>query len=411
MAAKPPRTSKPEPTARQKAASRTPAASPQRAQASSRTRRLRQPTKRQKAAAVHTARPTPAEPKRPVLLVLVGILAVTATVVLISQFGPAAPASIPEPTKPAASETAAPAQSLQSQPLETEEPEPVETEPPETEPAGPFPDLLAEYTSPNYGGYNRTINLQLACEALDGAEVAPGAVFSFNETVGERTEEKGYLPASIYSAGTTTDEIGGGICQVASTLYLVSMKANMQIVERRCHQFTVNYLPLGMDAAIYWDGGQDLQFRNSSEYAIRINASAEGGYVNVAIWGTKTDDTYIEMEYEILETYEPEEMEEIAWLEEPGYSELKTTGITGYYVQTYRCVYDAEGNLLSRTEEDTSNYFKRDQVTLVGPPESSTTPPNSAPPISDTPPTQPEPAQTDPSETSAPAPDGGETEP
>lgn len=296
-----------------------------------------------------------AQRRRLLLLVLAGVLVLVAVIILVKHS--AAPE--PDPQDPEASRVESTGDSApdESQPAT----EPVE------ENVGT--DVLAEYSSPNYGGYNRTVNMQLACEAIDGTVIPADGIFSFNEIVGERTEEKGYLPAGIYAAGTTQDEIGGGICQVASTIYLVAMKADMEIVERRCHQFTVNYLPLGMDASIYWDGNQDFQFKNTSGHPIRVCTAVEGGVVNVSIEGTKKDDTYIRIDYEVLATYEPEEIEQINWLEDSDYSEVISTPITGYYVQTYRCVYAADGTLLSRTKEATSNYFKRDKITEVGPPE------------------------------------------
>lgn len=228
-------------------------------------------------------------------------------------------------------------------------------------------DVLAKESTPNSGGYNRTINLDLACKAIDGTLLLADEVFSFNETVGERTEEKGYLPASIYTSGTVSDEVGGGICQVASTLYLTAMEADFEILDRCAHQFTVSYMPLGMDASIYW-GSQDLKFRNTSGNPVRIYASTDGYTVDISIVGTKKDDTYVTIEYEIIGTYEPEEEERIDWMEDPGYSEVVSTPITGYYVQTYRCHYSADGTLLSRTKEAISNYNKRNRVTVVGPP-------------------------------------------
>lgn len=240
--------------------------------------------------------------------------------------------------------------------------------PPESTQEALGSNVLAKYSSPISGGYNRTVNLQLACAAIDGTIVPADVVFSFNETVGERTEEKGYLPADIYAAGMTMEQTGGGICQVASTLYLVALKSDMEIVERHCHQFTVSYVPLGMDASIYWDDEEDFRFKNNTGAPIRIYAAVNNSSVDISIEGTKKNDNYTVMEYEVLATYEPENIEQINWLEDSDYREVISTPITGYYVQTYRCIYAVDGTLLSKTEEDTSNYFKRDKVTEIGPP-------------------------------------------
>lgn len=128
--------------------------------------------------------------------------------------------------------------------------------------------------------------------------------------VGERTSEKGYRPAAIYTSGTTTDELGGGVCQVASTIYMCALKADLEIVERACHQFTVTYVPMGMDATVYW-GYQDFKFRNNTEYPIRVDASVSGGYVHIKLCGTETKDYTIEMTYEILSTSSPTTIERV----------------------------------------------------------------------------------------------------
>lgn len=258
----------------------------------------------------------------------------------------------------------------------TETEEPVATS---NEPVGT--DVLSRFSTDNYGGYNRTINLQLACAAINGTVLQPNAIFSFNKIVGERTEEKGYLPASIYAAGDVKEETGGGICQVASTIYLVAMKSDMEILERHTHQFSVNYIPLGMDASIYW-GEEDLKFKNTSGHPIKIYADVSGGCVNVSIVGTKKDTNYIFMDHEIIETYEPKEREKIDWTKEPGYEEVTQTPITGYYVQSYRCLYSENDELLSRTKMAVSVYNSRDKITTVGPPEETepvTEPPTEPP--------------------------------
>lgn len=108
-----------------------------------------------------------------------------------------------------------------------------------------FSDDLGSYDSPHTAIPARTKNLELACAAIDGTILNPGDVFSFNDVVGERTSEKGYQPAAIYTSGTTTDEVGGGVCQVASTIYMCALKADLEIVERACHQFYGDICPHG----------------------------------------------------------------------------------------------------------------------------------------------------------------------
>lgn len=144
---------------------------------------------------------------------------------------------------------------------------------------------LYEYYSTYYvNNPNRTTNLKLACKAIDGTVVRPGETFSFNKTVGIRTASKGYKPAPIFT-GTTghEDGVGGGVCQVASTMFNAALYCNFQIVERHQHSQRVVYCPLGRDAAIFW-GSEDFKFKNTSEFPIKIKMICEGGKLTCKIY-------------------------------------------------------------------------------------------------------------------------------
>lgn len=161
-----------------------------------------------------------------------------------------------------------------------------------------FEDKLSSYDSPHTAIYNRTRNLELACEAINGTIINDGEIFSFNKIVGERTAAKGYKAAAVYVSGDTEDQLGGGVCQVASTIYLCALMADLEIVERACHYFQVTYVPMGMDATVYW-GSLDFQFKNNTGYPIRIDASVSDGKVHIAIYGTETKDYTVKMTYEV----------------------------------------------------------------------------------------------------------------
>lgn len=117
----------------------------------------------------------------------------------------------------------------------------------------------------------RNNNIKLACEAINGTIIKPGEVFSFNKKVGKRTEEKGYGYAMAYLEGEVIDEIGGGICQLSTTLYNAVYNAGMKIVYRRSHTYEPSYITPGLDATVSYNG-TDFQFENVSEYAIGIRA-------------------------------------------------------------------------------------------------------------------------------------------
>lgn len=155
-----------------------------------------------------------------------------------------------------------------------------------------FPDRLSHYTSRyDAGNRDRTTNLVLACGKLDGKVIMPGEVFSYNKTLGPRTVAAGYKNAKIYAGGEVVDGLGGGICQISSTLYNAVLMANMEIVERRNHQFVATYVPIGRDATVVY-GSQDFKFKNTRKYPIRIKASVQSGVASIAIYGIKEETEY-----------------------------------------------------------------------------------------------------------------------
>ena len=228
-----------------------------------------------------------------------------------------------------------------------------------------YRDVLATFTASANSEKNRDTNLRLACEAINGVILYPGDIFSYNDTLGQRTSEKGYKPGPVYVGNKTTTGIGGGICQVSSALYYCAMVSDLEILVRKNHGFASTYVPLGMDATISW-GSLDLRFRNNTDYPIRIEASATGGDTTITLMGTDVKDYYVKMEYEVLNTYDydvtyqtmaannAEGYKDGDYIEEP---------YTGYDVKTYRCKYSKETDeLISRDLEATSNYRKRDGI-------------------------------------------------
>lgn len=225
-----------------------------------------------------------------------------------------------------------------------------------------FGDKLATYTAYQNSDSNRATNLYLACMSIDGLVLNPGEVFSYNKTLGERTEEKGYRPGAAYVGNTTEALIGGGICQVATTMYYCALYSDLEILERECHQFATVYSPLGVDATVSY-GWLDFRFRNNTDHPILIKASASGGSTTVTFYGTDDKDYYIDIESVVLERYDPETEYVDKTAEGIPEGEVITTSYTGYKVATYRCKYDKETKeLISRTYEDTSKYSVRNKV-------------------------------------------------
>ena len=221
-----------------------------------------------------------------------------------------------------------------------------------------FADVLGHFETSGLGGSNRVNNITLACQALNGTVLAPGEVFSYNGTVGQRTTEKGYKAAGAYVGGKSVTEVGGGICQVSSTLYYSTLLANLEIVSRTCHMFTVSYMRLGMDATVSWPN-PDFQFRNNTEYPIRIEAKVEGGMCKISLIGTKTDNIEVKMTYAVLS-----EIPFTTIITEDE-DEVNDVGRTGYNVVTYRHLINTEtGEEISKTVEAYSYYQKTDIVVL-----------------------------------------------
>ncbi len=152
-----------------------------------------------------------------------------------------------------------------------------------------FNATLSTYST-SYGGStsNRCANISRAASLINGAVIPAGEIFSFNDTVGHRTVENGFSTAKEYVDGKSVDGIGGGVCQVSSTLYSAVLYADMAITERLNHMMTVGYIPLGQDATVS-DGGVDFKFKNSSDYPVKITASTSGSTITVSIIGTAWD--------------------------------------------------------------------------------------------------------------------------
>ena len=155
-----------------------------------------------------------------------------------------------------------------------------------------FPDQLSTFTTRyDVSDVDRSTNLRLASEKINGTVLAPGETFSYNKTVGARTVAAGYKNAKVYESGKVVDGIGGGICQVSSTLYNAALLANLEIVERRNHQFVTSYVGAGRDATVVY-GQTDFKFKNTRKYPIRIVVTTNAGILKISIFGIKEENEY-----------------------------------------------------------------------------------------------------------------------
>lgn len=281
-----------------------------------------------------------------------------------------------------------------------------------------FQDVLVSINNRHVSNSRRTTNLRLACEAINGYILKPGGTFSFNDVVGERTKAKGYQEAAVYSGGNTVDQLGGGICQIASTLYYGALLCDLEIVERAAHMYTVDYVPMGADATIYWDSGLDFKFKNNTEYPIKIVIYVADGHVYLEYLGTETKDYTVELDW-VRESKTDWETVELIYNKEARekypdreIGDTVVTPYTGYKGKLYMYKYDKEtGKLLEKKEVNTSHYSKRDKVVLVADPAATvpTEPKPTDPPPTDPKPTDPKP--TDPEPTDPPPTDPEPTDP
>lgn len=146
-------------------------------------------------------------------------------------------------------------------------------------------NTLGDYTTyfnPNLK--ERVNNVQLAAKAIDGLIIPPGGEFSFNETVGERVREKGYLPALMFVDNKVVSDDGGGICQDSSTLYHAIRQANLEVLERNSHSLPVSYVPVGQDATVAY-GLLDFRFRNDTQGYLLMSARTGNDWIRVRVFG------------------------------------------------------------------------------------------------------------------------------
>ena len=222
-----------------------------------------------------------------------------------------------------------------------------------------FRDKLGSQTTLyTYSSDARINNIKLCAAKLNGLVLNPGEEFSFNGTIGQRTTEAGFKAAAAYNDGQVVQEVGGGICQVSSTIYCAAMLAQMTTVERTCHMFVVTYLPYGLDATVSWPG-PDYKFRNDRDYPVKIVAYCNDAdkSITIEIWGTDVDGSYVELTSGYGYRYDST------------YPDV----VIGYSAVSYRNIYDKDGNLIDRVFKASSSYdLHEDEIKWPEPSESPT---------------------------------------
>lgn len=257
-----------------------------------------------------------------------------------------------------------------------------------------FPDQLGTFTTRyDVSDRDRSTNLVIACQKINGKVVLAGETFSYNKALGPRTVAAGYRNGKIYSGGEVVDGIGGGICQISSTLYNTVLMSNLEIVERRNHQFVTSYVPAGRDATVVY-GMTDFKFKNTRKYPIRIVATAKNGIATVTMYGIKEENEYTftfstKTVASIPFTTKYEEDNSLP----AGTEKVKQKGANGLKTETYMTKLlngkPVSTTLLSRDTYDamTRTVIKGTNTTLTNEPTPPAEVTNSEP--EPTPPTQP----------------------
>lgn len=244
--------------------------------------------------------------------------------------------------------------------------------------------IISTFTTKTTANKLRNTNVRLAAEALNGTVIHPGEEFSFNKAVGQRTEAKGYKGAAAYNNGEVVQEIGGGVCQVSTTLYNAVYRSGLgeeSITFRRSHTFEPNYITPGQDATVSWEQ-PDFRFKNTSSTSIGLKASYGDQKMTVSVYGIPIleDGMKLDLESKKVEDLDPpaptyEEDQTLL----PGVEVPKSAGTRGSRWETYKVIYK-DGAEVSRELDHKTTYkghapvIRRNTTGVVLAPEETTIP-------------------------------------
>jgi len=245
----------------------------------------------------------------------------------------------------------------------------------EIEPALERGDIESQYgmityavTNASSSSSNRLTNIRLALSSINGYCIKPGETFSFNEVVGKRTKDRGYKIATAYSGGEVTEDVGGGICQVSTTLFNAAVKADLEIVERHNHSLTVGYVDLGKDASVSWNS-QDLRFKNNGTDSVYIVAVlTDDKRVRIGMFGRLLPNgESITVESRNAEPIDFEIIYQPSLSLAPGAMVVTQEGRNGYKAEAYKMRWDANGKRISKELLCRSTYKAINQIVEYGP--------------------------------------------
>lgn len=216
----------------------------------------------------------------------------------------------------------------------------------------------------NSSNIPRSENIRIAASKINGYLIEPGGEFSFNKVVGKRDEQSGFKTAKVYQSGEVVDGVGGGICQVSSTLFNAVLYADLEIVKRTNHSMPVTYVSVGRDATVSYDY-IDFAFKNNKSYPIRIDCFADNGSITCSVMGINEDNKTVEITTEIIKKipYGTKIKKTSALYE--GKSNVLKAGQEGVRVNTYKTV-SINGVKMNRQWVCESYYAPVDALVEVG---------------------------------------------
>ena len=236
---------------------------------------------------------------------------------------------------------------------------------------------IGTYTTGVAGTTNRLDNVGLGSSLLDDSLIAPGKVFSVNATTGERTAAKGFKMAPTIINGKLEDSVGGGMCQVSTTVFNAAFEAGLQIVERHNHELYISHYPLGRDATVSY-GSYDLKFRNDTSHWILLKTDFSGWSLTVSLYSaplgrkvvSSTGSWYGLVPFSVHKQHDPTMAK--------GTTKVDTPGVDGMSIDCYRKVYAPSGALIWN-DDFKSVYSMVPEVLLVGTKKPTTPSPGSSP--------------------------------
>jgi vancomycin resistance protein YoaR len=242
----------------------------------------------------------------------------------------------------------------------------------------------------NTGEVDRSHNLAKAAAKINTSVVLPGQIFSFNRTVGQRLVENGYRDAMVIVNGKFEPGLGGGICQVSSTIYNACLLAGLKIVERHNHALAVSYVPLGRDATVAY-GVQDFRFQNNTGSPVYIRSIAGGGKLSITIYGNLDYKQKIGVSHVVDKVINFTTVHKTDASLPPGTQKVDHKGMPGYVVRSFRTYYDDNGKAVKTEQLARDSYMPLNQTIFDGPAVVQPPPAEEPPPVEPTPVPVPEP--------------------